>query len=90
MYGQTASLLEKLILGSRSVPVVEGHESDVSCPPGSRPLTFESHRTLQKFLSLQYVEFLEIFCGYGQLTLRVAETGVSCGEGIDSKVVAYG
>ena len=51
---------------------------------------FESHSAVQKYLTLEFVEFLEIFCGYGQLTLRVAESGIRCGEGIDSKALAYG
>ena len=51
VYGQTASLLEKLILGSRAVPMVEGVENNFTCPAGSRPVMFESHSAIQKYLT---------------------------------------
>ena len=51
---------------------------------------FESQAAVQKYLTLEFVEFLEIFCGCSQLTLRVAESGIRRGEGIDSKALAYG
>ena len=36
------------------------------------------------------VDFLEIFRGYGELTVRVHEAGCSVADGIDRNAVTYG
>ena len=73
VYGQVSNLLEKIIWSSRAVLVVKGAEEDSARPAGSRAVVFESHSAVQKYLTLGFVEFLEIFCGYGQLTMRVGK-----------------
>ena len=54
-----------------------------------RSVRFEGE-TLQKWSSTGYVDFLEVFSGEGVLTLVVAETGITTGEGIDARWSSYG
>ena len=46
--------------------------------------------SLQKWMTVGYVDFLELFCGEGVLTLTVSEAGFKTGEGIDSRWSSYG
>ena len=36
------------------------------------------------------MDFLEIYCGFAELTVRVREASWTAGEGIDNQVVSYG
>ena len=45
---------------------------------------------MQVWLVAGVVQFLEVYCGVQELTLRVREAGLSAGEGIDSRVLSYG
>ena len=46
--------------------------------------------SLQKWCATGVVDFLELFCGKGVLTLVVSETGLRTGEGIDGRWTSYG
>ena len=56
----------------------------------ARALEFAAEVDLQKWIGKGTVDFLEIYCGYGQITARVSEAGLTVGEGIDNRVVSYG
>ena len=45
---------------------------------------------IQKWLSTGTTDFLEIFCGWQQLTYRVREVGLQAADGIDLRVVSHG
>ena len=57
---------------------------------GSTAVAFGCAETFQKWLGKGTVDFLEIYCGFGEFTARVREAGMTAGEGIDSKVISYG
>jgi hypothetical protein len=57
----------------------------------SRPkVVFESIHVMQKWLSSGDTDFLEIYCGWQQLTYRVREVGLQAADGIDLRVVSHG
>ena len=85
---KAATMLEELVMNARVVLVAPGIDGPMV--NGSRPVMFDDHAVLQKYLGLGYVDFLEIYCGYGMLTLMISEAGVRAGEGIDNKTLAYG
>ena len=45
---------------------------------------------LQQWLMEGYVEFLEVFSGYAELTFQVGKAGMRAGEGLDNAFPAYG
>ncbi len=45
---------------------------------------------MQKWLSTGITDFLEIFCGWQQLTYRVREVGLRAADGIDLRVISHG
>ena len=83
-YGSIESLAQKV----RALPVVGG-----SLPrqqAGSTGVRFGCVSAFQKWLAKGSVDFLEIYCGYGEFTSRVREAEMLSGEGIDNRVVSYG
>ncbi len=61
-------------------------------PPaiGKPKVVFENINVMQKWLSTGNTDFLEIFCGWQQLTYRVREVGLQAADGIDLRVVSHG
>ena len=57
---------------------------------GRPNVAFESIHVIQKWLSTGTTDFLEIFCGWQQLTYRVREVGLQAADGIDLRVVSHG
>ena len=55
----------------------------------SHPVHFSARSELQKWLRLGYVDFAELFRGFGELTIRVREAGCSASEGFDKFAVTY-
>jgi hypothetical protein len=53
-------------------------------------VVFENINVMQKWLSTGNTDFLEIFCGWQQLTYRVREVGLQAADGIDLRVVSHG
>ena len=50
---------------------------------------FESDMELQKWLQLGRVDFVEIFSGLAQASIRVREAGWTTAEGFDKAVITY-
>jgi len=55
----------------------------------SHPVHFSGYSELRKWLALGYVDFAEIFKGYGEATIRVREAGCTTAEGFDKGAVTY-
>ena len=55
-----------------------------------RSVHFETRAEFQKWAANEYVDFLEIFSGHGELTIRARELGLTVGEGIDRLNQSYG
>ena len=55
-------------------------------------VSFESKELLQRWVSEEsrQVDFVEVFCGFQELLLRVREAGLKAADGFDSKVMSYG
>ena len=51
--------------------------------------SFSAVSEVQKWLRLGFVDFAEIFRGFGELTIRVREAGCSASEGFDKYAVTY-
>ena len=83
----TGAKLEELVSGARLSLTVAASGARAA---SARVLEFATEVDLQRWLGKGTVDFLEIYCGYGQLTARVSETGLVVGEGIDNRVVSYG
>ena len=62
-----------------------------SCGNGSSPhlVHFCARSEMQKWLSMGYVDFAELFRGYGEATIRVREAGCTASEGFDKYAVTY-
>ena len=50
---------------------------------------FQGRTELQKWLSLGYVDFAEVFRGFGEATIRVREAGCTAAEGFDKYAITY-
>ena len=53
------------------------------------PVHFATETELRKWLRLGYVDFAELFRGFGELTIRVREAGCSASEGFDKHAITY-
>ena len=53
-------------------------------------VTFEGDECRRRWLAEGRVDFLEVFCGFQELTFRVRECGLIASDGIDNKVVSMG
>ena len=53
-------------------------------------VTFEGDECRRRWLAEGRVDFLEVFCGFQELTFRVRECGLNASDGIDNKVVSMG
>ena len=50
---------------------------------------FETNHDFQRWIRLKRVDFAEVYRGYGEATIRVAETGLCVAEGFDKLAVTY-
>jgi hypothetical protein len=78
--------LEQFVLTAKELPRLEDDLDGVSSQFSVR---FSSHAVRQEWLGGGHVDFLEIYCGFQELTLRVREAGLTAGEGLDSRLVSY-
>ena len=75
--------VEEFITGGRSASV--SYADQVS----THPVYFSAKSDLQKWLMNGYVDFAELFRGYGELTIRIREAGCTASEGFDKFAVTY-
>ncbi|MBP51091.1 MAG: hypothetical protein CMA68_03330 [Euryarchaeota archaeon] len=57
--------------------------------PTQHLVHFSNVSQVQKFLKLGFVDFAEVFRGFGQATVRVREAGCTASEGFDKYAVTY-
>ena len=74
--------VEKFCMVGQAYPSFEDNET-------SHVVHFQARTELQKWLSLGYVDFAEVFRGFGQFTIRVREVGCSAAEGFDKYALTY-
>ena len=55
----------------------------------NHPVAFQTRTEFQKWLTLTYVDFAEVFRGYGEATIRVREAGCTASEGFDKCAITY-
>ena len=55
----------------------------------SHPVHFVARSELQKWLRLGFVDFAELYRGFGELTVRVREAGCTASEGFDRFAITY-
>ena len=84
---ETAARLEELVSQSRMQLSIAASAGRVAMKD---QLMFETAAELQKWVNTGIVDFLEIFAGYGQLTVEVRKLGLVAGEGIDKRMHSYG
>ena len=53
-------------------------------------VAFNSCKEFQQWISIKSVDFVEIFRGYGEATVRVREAGCTAADGFDNQVMTYG
>ena len=53
-------------------------------------VNFGSKELYQKWIALEAVEFVEVYRGFGEMTIRVAEAGLTVSEGFDKYATTYG
>ena len=53
------------------------------------PVHFSAKSDLQKWVNLGYVDFAELFRGFGELSIRVREAGCTTSEGFDKYALTY-
>ena len=75
-------MVEKFCRQGKAILSVGAQRSD-------HPVHFSSPTELQKWLKIRQVDFVEIFRGHGELTVRVREAGCSASEGFDSRALTY-
>ena len=54
----------------------------------SNPVKWTS-KTFQRWLTLKEVDFVEVFRGHGEATIRVREQGMTAAEGFDKQAMTY-
>ena len=77
-----SSKLEKFCKAGRALPSV-GECLTVHL------VHFSGRTELQKWLCLGYVDFAELFRGFGEATIRVREAGCTASEGFDKYAITY-
>jgi len=82
-------IMEEFVQKMRCVFSVEERPED-TLRRGSVNVHFTTRKAFQQWYHKVRVGFLEIYCGYGELTSRVREAGMTAGDGIDSRVISYG
>ena len=53
-------------------------------------VVFSTQAAMQQWRAMGVVDFLELFCGWQQLTERVMMAKIPAGDGLDRGVVSYG
>ena len=53
-------------------------------------VSFGSKELCQKWISMETVEFVEVYRGFGEMTIRVAEADLLVSEGFDKYATTYG
>ena len=53
------------------------------------PVHFDNVLGMQKWLNCGYVDFAELFRGFGEATIRVREAGCTAAEGFDKHAITY-
>jgi len=71
--------VEKFCRAGRAIP-------SVGDAPTGHPVHFSGRTELQKWLQLGFVDFAELFRGFGEATDRVREAGCTASEGFDKYV----
>ena len=64
------------------------HETPIAFPVASTKQLRDPYEA--SLFELAPVDFLEVLRGYGEVTIRVHESGLSVGEGIDRSAITYG
>ena len=81
--GQSISTkVEQFVKCGRANVSVDDHRTN-------HPVYFSARSELQKWLRLGYVDFAELFRGFGELTIRVREAGCTASEGFDKYAITY-
>ena len=57
---------------------------------GKGRVHFGSKELYQRWLALETVEFVEVYRGFGEMTIRVQEAGLTVSEGFDKYATTYG
>ena len=76
------SKVEKFCLAGKALPSYQGNQT-------SHVVYFQGRSELQKWLCLGYVDFAELFRGFGEATIRVREAGCTAAEGFDKYAITY-
>ena len=72
------------------MPVVEDVPDMIPQLHSGTSVVFATENLSQQWLAEGYVDFLEVFCGCHEFTLRIRECGLTAGEGLDSQMISYG
>ena len=83
--------LEEFVRATYGIlPVVEDAPGRTSVEHSGANIVFATKSLSQQWLAEGYVDFLEVFCGCHEFTLRIRECGLTAGEGLDSQMISYG